>query len=462
MAYVRKKGNQVAIVHGERDPETGEVVQTTLFTFFSKAEAYRALGRGGKDQSHYFQHLLEEEHPAITFDWKAIHKGLTENLDTLPDLAEYREHRLVANFKDSLHAFTREIVQTNPQWLAASAKLLNEYKAQLEFLRDVIDLKLQFVDPEEHEFNSDNEFYWRQSMRGWGINSEVGELASELYRSGNHEAAHGAFCLLVESFPNYAEGHNYLGLIALDRGDFDTATEHFRNTIKIGRKMFPKRIPRDMYWNDLKTRPYIRGLRNLALTLVRTGSFDEALTICDILEGECNDRITADCHRAAIFLNTGKWSLAEDCATRMCSISTMEAAIAAFSQYEQGKELDARTNFLFAAFNNPLGIDILVNGRSRKPKEYREAQDYNSGVELRDVISSYLSSRPKKFKTFFTALLSNPKVQEYRDEALRSGANHFKLKDPSKQSKNFERWQELKGADFAARLAKEISTDQHR
>ncbi len=42
MAYVRKKGNQLAIVHGERAAGSGEVVQNTLFTFFSKAEAYRA------------------------------------------------------------------------------------------------------------------------------------------------------------------------------------------------------------------------------------------------------------------------------------------------------------------------------------------------------------------------------------------------------------------------------------
>lgn len=110
MAYVRKKGNQVAIVHGERDSETGEVIQNTLFTFFSKAEAYRAAGRGKTDQSHYFQNLLQDEFPHIKFDWKAINKGIIEHLDILPDLAEYREQRLAANFKNSLHAFTRELV----------------------------------------------------------------------------------------------------------------------------------------------------------------------------------------------------------------------------------------------------------------------------------------------------------------------------------------------------------------
>jgi len=462
MAYVRKKGNQVAIVHGERHPDTGEVVQNTLFTFFSKAEAYRAIGRGEKDQSHYFQHLLQEEHPAIKFDWKTINKGITENLDVLPDLAEYREQRLAANFKDSLHAFARELVQTDPQSLVPSAKLLQEHKPQLEFLRDIIDMKLELIDPEEHEFNGDNEFYWRQTMRGWGISGDVEEMASELYRSGDHDAATAAFTLLVESFPNYAEGQNYLGLLALDGGNLDAAIQHFRNMVKLGRKMFPKRIRREMYWNDLKTRPYMRGLRNLALALVRNESFDEALSVCNILEAECSDQITAACHRAAIYLNTGKWSLAEENAIRMRNISPMEAAIAAFSQFEQGNLLNARANFLFAAFNNPLGIEIVIMGRSRKPKEFLEAEDYDGGIEIRATITPYLAKRSNKSKAFFSALLQHPEVQKAREESAACARNHSKVKDPAKHRRNFERWHELKELHFAEQLAKEISIERPR
>lgn len=46
MAYVRARGDQLTIVQGEREPETGKVEQRILFTLYSKAEALEALDRG--------------------------------------------------------------------------------------------------------------------------------------------------------------------------------------------------------------------------------------------------------------------------------------------------------------------------------------------------------------------------------------------------------------------------------
>jgi len=459
MAYVRKKGNQVAIVHGERDSSTGEVVQQVLFTFFSKAEAHRAMGRGGKDHSRYFQNLLQDEHPTIKFNWKAITKGIADNIDVLPDLAQYREERLAANFKDSLHAFTRELVQADPQALLPSTKLLQEYKVQLDFLRDVIDMKLDLLNPEETEFNGNNEFYWRQAMRGYGINNDVEQMAAELYRAGKFDEALAAFELLTASFPNYAEGHNYLGLIHLELLDIDKAVECFRMTVELGRKLFPKRIRKEMYWSDHKTRPYIRGLRNLALALTRHGSFEEALTICEKLEDECSDKVTASCHRAAIYLNTGKLSQAEENALAVLDMSPMESVIAAFSQFEQGRLADARANFLFAALNNPLGTELVLTGHAQRPKEFLGDEDYNCGVEMRATIGPYLSKRAAKAKAFFAAVLANPEVAKLRNEVVTCAGNHSKINDPAKHSSNFKRWHELRHASFARNLANTITQE---
>ena len=453
MAYVRKKGNQIAIVHGERDSETGTVTQKTLFTFFSKAEAYRAIGKGNKDQSYYFQNLLQDEHPAIKFNWKSINKGIADNLGVLPDLAEYREHRLVANFREGLHSFTREIVQADPQALVPSAKLLLDHKGQLEFLRDLIDMKLDLIDTIENDFNGDNEFYWRQSLHGWGINSDVEELASEYYRDNDYESAIPAFTLLTEAFPNYAEGHNYLGLIYLDKGELDKAIKHFKQTIELGRKMFPKRIPKDQYWSDHKTRPYIRGIRNLTMTLIRKGSYKEALSYCDTLDNECGDDITAACHRAAIYLNIGEWPLAETNAIKIMQVSPMEAAVAALAQYEQGKLPAAREHLLYAAFNSPLGVGILINGRAKKPDGFLEAEDYNSGIDTRAAISTYLSHRSSKFKKFFASILTHPEVAPLLREVAECATNHSKIKEHDKHRANFSRWHELKEFKFAQDLA---------
>ena len=66
-----------------------------------------------------------------------------------------------------------------------------------------------------------------------------------------------------------------------------------------------------------ETRPYMRGLRNLCRTLVRAGRYDEALALCDRLERECGDDLTADAQRTSIRLNTGRWEEARSLGDRL-------------------------------------------------------------------------------------------------------------------------------------------------
>jgi tetratricopeptide (TPR) repeat protein len=462
MAYVRKKGNQIALVQGERDPDTGTVNQKTLFTFFSKAEAYRAIGKSKRDDSHYFQNLLQDEHPTIKFDWKKINEGIADKLNVLPDLAEYQEQRLAANFKSSLHAFARELIQTDPQSLIPSSKLLQEHKDQLEFLRDVIDMKLDSIDTTENDFNSDNEFYWRQTLRGWGINPDVEEVASDFYRSGDYESAISAFTLLTDSFPNYAEGHNYLGLIHLDLGNLEESIAHFRKSVELGRKMFPKRMRKDLFWSDHKTRPYMRGLNNLIVALNRSNLHEDALTFCDTLANECGDKNSASSHRTSIFLNTGRWIEAEDCAVKTMEFSPLDAVLVAFAQFEQGKYSEAKTNFLHAAFNNPLGVQILVQGKAVKPKDAVAIEDYNAGIDTSNGINPYLLNRNSKSKSFFNSILRHPDIKILVDEAYSCSTNHSKIKNPEEHHNNFSRWLELKNMNFAENVAKTISHGDSR
>jgi len=457
MAYVRKKGNQIALVQGERSPNTNVVSQTTLFTFFSKAEAYRAIGKSKKDESHYFQNLMEDEHPTVNFDWQKINKAISDKLGVLPDLAEYQEQRLAANFKSSLHAFTRELVQTDPQSLVPSSKLLLAHKDQLEFLRDVIDMKLDAIDIAENDFNGDNEFYWRQTLRGWGINPEVEEVASDFYRAGDYESAISAFTLLTDSFPNYAEGHNYLGLIHMNLGNLEESLTHFRKTVELGRKMFPKRLRKDLFWTEHKTRPYMRGLNNLITALNRSSLYEEALTFCDTLANECGDENSASSHRTSIFLNLQRWTEAEECAIRTMEFSPMDAVLAAFAQFEQGKFSEAKTNFLHAAFNNPLAIQILVHGKASNPKGAIEIEDYNAGIDTSNAIRPYLLDQTSKSKSFFYSILKHPAIKALVKEVSTCAAGHSKIKNPDERHKNFDRWHEIKNKKFAENAAETIS-----
>ena len=457
MAYVRKKGNQVAIVHGHRDPDTGDVVQSTLFTFSSKAEALSAVGKGPNNQRAHFQNLIQAEYPGLKLDWAAISRGVLEHLDVLPDSGEYRDERLAASFKKSLWAFTREIVQTNTQFLAPPSKMLIEYKEQLEFLRDVIDMKLELIKVADvGEFEDNSEFHWDSALRGPEINPEVEEMASELYRCGDYDAAAAAFALLTGSFPSYAEGFNYLGLINLDRGQLDEAIANFHLTVESGRKLFPKRMRKEHYWTDHSTRPYMRGLRNLALALNRRKSYQDALAICDKLEDECNDNVTASVHRAAIFLNSKQWQQAEQSALSLITISPIEAAIAAFSQFEQGRLPEARQNFLFAALNNPLGIEMLIKGKAVNPKNFLQSEDYNGGIELRATLAPYLADRTAKSRAFFADILSHSQVKKLLAEVSRCAISHSELKDTTKHRANFARWHELQSVEFAKILVESM------
>ena len=64
MSDVRRNGNQLAVVHRTRNPDTKKVEQQTLFTLYSKAEALVAIG----SERGQFQHMLEMDNPNMKFN----------------------------------------------------------------------------------------------------------------------------------------------------------------------------------------------------------------------------------------------------------------------------------------------------------------------------------------------------------------------------------------------------------
>jgi tetratricopeptide (TPR) repeat protein len=141
-------------------------------------------------------------------------------------------------------------------------------------------------------------------LQGNKVPSEAEQQAAEHYNRGEYDRAEAVFKLLIECFKDYAEGYNYLGLIALAKENLQEAISNFGRTMKMGRKLFPPNLARRHYWSDLSTRPYMRGMKNMILALIRAGHYDNALSYCDRLEKECGDEITANSYRADIYLNT--------------------------------------------------------------------------------------------------------------------------------------------------------------
>ena len=419
MAYVRRRGNQLAIVHGEREPGTGKVQQRILFTVYSKAEALEILGRGQKEGGWRFESLLQHRFPEIKLNWKEIRRGIEENVGVLPDLYEYRAERLRGRFREDLCVFTRQLILADPQDLMSAAHLIQEHRLELEYLTELIGWRLKLCDQKPSEWNTDNPFYWRFALQGRGVPPDTEEHAAGFYERGEYEQAKAVFRLLVDCFDGYAEGYNYLGLIALAEHQLDDAIAHFEKTMELGRKLFPARIGKKRYWTDHITRPYMRGLRNLTLTFNEAGRFDDALALCDRLDQECGDEFTADSHRSAVYLNTRKWQQAADCARRSGGdLDPSAGFVEAFATFELGRREDALPAFLRAALHCPRAARMLVGERTPAPKSGAEARDHNTGVSLHRSLHAYLKDQPRAARSFFRGLVRDHRVKRLLDESI--------------------------------------------
>jgi tetratricopeptide (TPR) repeat protein len=144
-------------------------------------------------------------------------------------------------------------------------------------------------------------FSWRFALQGRRVPPDTEEQAAGFYERGEYEKADAIFRLLIDCFPSYAEGHNYLGLIAYEQRHLEQAIEHFEKTAELGRKLFPARIGKKRFWSDHSTRPYMRGLRNLTLAL--NGA---ARTLCGRRTAAAKSNDEAEDHNTALTL---QWNL---------------------------------------------------------------------------------------------------------------------------------------------------------
>jgi tetratricopeptide (TPR) repeat protein len=456
MPYVRTHGNQVAIVHGEREPGTGKVQQRVLFTIYSKDEAFEILGRGGPGADARFQALLEDQYSDIRFDWKGIRRAIEQSLKALPEHYEHRSDRLRGRFRQDLCNFTRQLLLTDPQQLQSAARVIQEHRRELEYLVDLIQWRLKLRDQEPTQWNADNAFQWRSTLRGNDVPPGTQEQVAGLYERKEYEKAKPILRLLIDCFEHYADGYNYLGLIAHDERRLEEAIGYFEKTIEVGRRLFPKRIAKDRYWSDLATRPYMRGLGNLALALNEVGRYENALSLCDRLANECGDEFTAAAHKADIFLNTGQWQPALDASKASGGDTNPSAGFtASLAQFALGFPEESLPAFLHAALHYPLAARILVGAPSSAPKSRREAEDYNLGVTLRRNLHDYLKKQRPAAQEFFLTLVRDPRVSRLLDESLATTRRWETERHPTDRT-DFDRLQLLHSRAFARSEARKL------
>ncbi|MCM2332696.1 MAG: hypothetical protein NDI82_01965 [Anaeromyxobacteraceae bacterium] len=450
MAYVRRRGNQLAIVRGVRNLESKKVEQEILFALYSQGEALAAIGKGRDGDDSRFRALVEHAHPDVRFDWATISSAIAENLDALPETYDYRPTRLRASFRGELHAFIRQLVLADPSHSSASRLLLEEQRGALEYLHELLGRRLTAPPQAESKWTSDNEWYWRFATRPTEVPPEAEEHAAELYERQDYRRAGVAFRVLTEAFPDYAEGHNYLGLIALDERRTEEAIEHFLRTIELGRRLLPRRVAKSAWWSDHRTRPYMRGLRNLALAQVEAKRYEDALATCDRLATECDDAITAAAHRAAAYLDTGRWGEALAAARYIHQISPGESLLAAFAAFELGRLGEARALFLHAVLNKPRTVGGLLGARFIKPRDREEAEDHNGGVHLARALDDFLRRRRAASRRFFGGLWEHPMVKDLSGEMSLVTAR-WQADRTGKAREAYDRMMELHSWEFASR-----------
>jgi tetratricopeptide (TPR) repeat protein len=410
MPYVRRRGSHLAIVHGSRHPDTKKVEQQVLVTLHSKAEALAAMGRAKQARCGDFHALVEHRYPEVRFDWATIDAAIAEQMGDLPDLAKSREARATGGFEDALQTFARYVIEADPQTLDSARELFTANRAVLEWLTDLLDTRLARTDSSTPNEWSRDPFGWRLALSNGQMDGELEEQVADMLNDGREDEAEPIFEFLVRVYPRYAEGWNYLGLIALNRNDLAGALERFERCEEVGRRLFPKRIAKRDYGTRLETRPYMRGLQNQFFPLSRLGRHTQALRIAERLATECGDDITAATFRATAYLNLGEWKLAREAAKFTSDLSPESSFVIALAAFELGDLQEARGRFLHAALSFPLTAAMLLGRRAATPKSWEEGRDHSTGKSLVADLSGYPKVRSKGARAFFRDLLDDERV----------------------------------------------------
>jgi tetratricopeptide (TPR) repeat protein len=455
MPYVRRRGNHLAIVHGARDPETGKVDQQLLMTLHSKAEALAAIGRSSGSHRHSFRAWMEDRYPDIRFSWPKIDDAIDELKDELPDLAKSREDRAIGGFRHALGELARQLIAADPQTLDSARDAIETHRAELEWLVDLIDWRLEASAlTKPSEFTKDP-FGWRLALDNGMMDPELEEALAGRIDEGRLDEAESVFRFLLGIYPKYAEAWNYLGLIALRRGELPKALDCFETCAAVGRKLFPKRIAKRDYWTRLETRPYMRGLRNQWVVLNKMGRYTEALEIAARLHEECADDITAAVFRSITCLNTAAWQLALDAATYTAGLYAEQSLVAAYAAFELADLDRARSRFVHATLNHPHTVAAVLGASLAEPVMARESDDRQQGESLREDLSGYFRRRTSRSRTFFDRLWRNADLAALRVEAIDATRRMREVgrDDPDEYRRLYDRVRELGSRELAEQVA---------
>jgi len=411
MAYVRTKGNQVLLVHGVRNPDSGAVEQQTLFTFYTKAEIAAALGEHQK----LFRGLLDMEHQGLRLDWTTIDQGLREHIGDVPDDAPSRRNTVAVEFRCALVELTRVAWELDAYNSKGAWQVVQDNRGAISLIIEQLKRLQSAKAPDDHEFSRDSPSLWRQAARARSIPLAGWEQLDDLWDHCKYAEAESLAGLLAEAFPMFADGRNYLGLAAAERGDLQAALAHFKEAEAVGRKQFPRRIAKSRYWSDHDTRPFLRAIMHQVSIHNQLGQFHEALASCDRLARDYGQDMTANALSVPVLLNDRQWHEARRRAEGLSEIYPENNLLAALAALELRDTAQARERFIRSALQLPATTALLLGVRLHKGM-VEDARDHNGGVALLRETGPYRATHGKSLKVF-RELWSHPVVVQAVAEA---------------------------------------------
>ena len=203
--------------------------------------------------------------------------------------------------------------------------------------------------------------------------------------------------------------------------------------------------------SSARTDGYAEGHNNLALWLNEVGRFGETLAICDQLEDECDDAITAAWQRAAVYLNTGQWTRAVAAARRTVGLDAGNSFLAAFALFELGAHEEALELFLHGALNYPRAAQMLTGQTVRRTPAVtsrEEADDHNTGVSLTRAPHAFLGGQSRASRRFFRDIVRDARVAKLLDQSA-AVVRRWHEQHPTGEREAFDQMQRMRSRQFA-------------
>ncbi len=206
---------------------------------------------------------------------------------------------------------------------------------------------------------------------------------------------------------------------------------------------------------DLDTRPYMRGLRNLAVATMRLTRYDEALAVCERLERECGDAAVAASFRSHIYLNMGRWADALEAAKAVVQIWPQHAYIAAFASWGMGEQREATRWFVHGALTRPRTGRMLLDLGDSEPSGFEGIEDHNTGVDMANNLVAYLERPSRNARRFFRRVLSAPTTSALLAEREEVTARRAEERATGNREA-FDRMVEMGEIPFAREVAEQV------